>query len=510
MSHSEENKRIAKNSLYLYLRKLITVFIGLYSSRLLLEQLGLDDFGLYGLVGSVIMLFGSIKVLFTDSIRRFINIEKGRCNPERIRLIFTYGVILNLLIAIIFVAIVEIAGFIMIPKLNIAPESVPSAIWVLQFSLASAVVTIMTTPYDAVMIANERFDAFAMFAVIDSILRFAAVLLLIFCPSNKVIWYSVFMFLGAVIVRILSAMYCSRKFGDEVKYLWKRDKQLLRDMTFFSGWNFLGRAGWTLYDGGVNILLNIFGGVAVNAARSVAMNVKNMVTQFTLDTLSGFRPQTVKSYGAGNMERFEELVFSASKFCFLVSAVLAFTCAIFCHFLIRLWLGEIPPYSVDFVKAIMLGLIMGGPNLGINMVFDSSAKLKAFEIWTITVFAISLGSGYLVLHFGLPFYQVFIVAALCEVIQMLGSLVLAKREGGFPAARYFRKVLVRCYSTCVILCVAYVGFNRFFVANESWLTLIWEGVLALLFVLAVCYLLVFNNKERAVALEMVMQKFRRK
>ncbi|MDE6081876.1 MAG: polysaccharide biosynthesis protein, partial [Muribaculaceae bacterium] len=147
MSHSEENKRIAKNSLYLYLRKLITVFIGLYSSRLLLEQLGLDDFGLYGLVGSVIMLFGSIKVLFTDSIRRFINIEKGRCNPERIRLIFTYGVILNLLIAVIFVAIVEIAGFIMIPKLNIAPESVPAAIWVLQFSLASAVVTIMNTPY---------------------------------------------------------------------------------------------------------------------------------------------------------------------------------------------------------------------------------------------------------------------------------------------------------------------------------------------------------------------------
>ncbi|MDE7152824.1 MAG: hypothetical protein K2O00_00090 [Muribaculaceae bacterium] len=510
MSRSNDNRRIAKNSLYLYVRKLITVFIGLYASRLLLEQLGLDDFGLYGLVGSVIMLFGSIKVLFTDSIRRFINIEKGRRNVERIRLIFTYGVILNLLIALIFVLIVEVAGVIMIPKLNIIPESVPTAFWVLQFSLASAVVTIMTTPYDAVMIANERFDAFAIFAVVDAVLRFAAVLLLIFCPTNKLMWYSVFMFLAAVIVRILSAIYCSRKFGDEIKYLWKRDRKLLRDMTFFSGWNFLGRAGWTLYDGGINIMLNLFGGVLVNAARSVAMNVKNLVTQFTLDTLSGFRPQTVKSYGAGDMERFETLVFSASKFCYVVSAVLAFMCAVFCHFLIRLWLGEIPPYSVEFVKAIMLVILMGGPNTGINMVFDSSAKLKQFEIWTITVFAISLGGGYMVLYWGAPYYLVFVVAAIGELLQMAGSLVLAHKVVSFPAARYFREVMVRCMVTSAVLCVAYVGFNSYFVAHESWFTFIWEAAVALMFVLAVCYLLMFNRTERGLVLEMVGRKFRRK
>ena len=246
MSETNDNKRIAKNSLYLYIRKLITVFIGLYASRLLLEQLGLDDFGLYGLVGSVVMLFGSIKVLFTDSIRRYINIEKGRRNPERIRLIFTYGVVLNLLIACVFVAIVEVAGILMIPHLSIAPEQTSTAMWLLQFSLASAVVTIMTTPYDAVMIANERFDAFAILAVIDSILRFVAVLLLVFCPTNKVIWYSLFMLAGAIIVRVISAIYCRRQFGQEVRYLWKVDRTLLRDMAVFSGWNFLGRAGWTI------------------------------------------------------------------------------------------------------------------------------------------------------------------------------------------------------------------------------------------------------------------------
>lgn len=503
MSRSNDNKRIAKNSLYLYLRKLITVFIGLYASRLLLEQLGLDDFGLYGLVGSVIMLFGSIKVLFTDSIRRFINIEKGRRNPERIRLIFTYGVMLNLLIALIFVVIVEVAGLIMVPHLNIRPESVSTAMWVLQFSLASAVVTIMTNPYDAVMIANERFDAFALFAVVDAVLRFGAVLLLIFCPANKVIWYSVFMFLAAVIVRVLSAIYCRRSFGDEVKYLWKRDRKLLRDMTFFSGWNFLGRAGWTLYDGGLNILLNLFGGVLVNAARSVAMNVKNLVTQFTLDTLAGFRPQTVKSYGAGDYERFEELVFSASKFCFGVSAILAFPCAIFCHFLIRLWLGEIPPYSVDFVKAIMLALMLGGANQGINMVFDTTAHLKHYQIWTISVYAMSLGGGWVALHFGAPFYSVFIVAAGAEVVQMAGSLFIARKVASFPAGKYFREVLSRCIIASCVLVVAYYFFNRYFVAHESWMTFLFEAVVAMIFVVGVCYFVIFTAAQRVQVANMI-------
>ncbi|MEE0979029.1 MAG: hypothetical protein UH625_06445 [Muribaculaceae bacterium] len=506
MSETNDNKRIAKNSLYLYIRKLITVFIGLYASRLLLEQLGLDDFGLYGLVGSVVMLFGSIKVLFTDSIRRYINIEKGRRNPERIRLIFTYGVVLNLLIACVFVAIVEVAGILMIPHLSIAPEQTSTAMWLLQFSLASAVVTIMTTPYDAVMIANERFDAFAILAVIDSILRFVAVLLLVFCPTNKVIWYSLFMLAGAIIVRVISAIYCRRQFGQEVRYLWKVDRTLLRDMAVFSGWNFLGRAGWTIYDGGINIVLNLFGGVLVNAARSVAMNVKNLVTQFTLDTFAGFRPQTVKAYGAGDMARFEQLVFSASKFCFVVAAVLAFSCAVFCHFLIRLWLGEIPPYSVDFVKAIMLALMLGGPNLGINMVFDSSAQLKYFQIWTITVFALSLGGGWLALHLGAPFYSVFLVAAAAEIIQMAGSLFIARKVAAFPIGRYFREVLLPCIAASVILVVAYVGFNAFFVAHESWLTFLCEAPLTTLFVVLTCLFVVFSKSQRATLKEMIRSK----
>lgn len=509
MSVTNDNKRIAKNSLYLYIRKLITVFIGLYSSRLLLEQLGLDDFGLYGLVGSVIMLFGSIKVLFTDSIRRFINIEKGRRNPERVQLIFTYGVMLNLLIAILFVAIVEIAGIILIPRLNIAPENITTAIWILQFSLASAVVTIMTTPYDAIMIANERFNAFAIFAVIDSVLRLLAVVFLIFCPTNKVIYYSAFMLIAALIVRVLSALYCKREFGDEVKYRWQKDKKLLRDMTFFSGWNFLGRAGYTLYDGGINIWLNLFGGVLVNAARSVAMNVRNLVIQFTLDTIAGFRPQTVKSYGAGDMARYEELVFNASKFCFVVSAVLAFMCSVFCHFLIRLWLGEIPPYSVDFVKAIMLGLMLGGANTGIHMVFDATAKMKLYEIWVITVYALSLGGGWLALWLGAPFYSVFLVAAGAEVLQMCGSLVIARKVASFPVGKYFRQVLTRCIASSIILVVAYFGFNHYFVTHESWLTFIWEAVVALLFVLAVCYFVMFNKSQRHLVTDMVRAKLHR-
>lgn len=490
------NKRIAKNSIYLYIRKIITIFIGLYSSRLLFEELGIENYGLYGLVGSIIMMFASLKVLFTDSVQRFYNIEKGKNNIESIRLVFTYGVLLNAFISIIFIVFVEIGGYLIIPRLNIPIDSVPTAFWILQFSILSAVVAIMTVPYDAVMIANEKFNAYALFAIFDSILRFGSVICLCFVNNQKVIYYSFFLFISGLIVRIFSALYCQLKFKNEIKYLWRKDLKLLKEMTLFSSWNFFGKIGYTLYESGLNILLNLFGGVIVNAARSIAINIRQLVFQFTSDTLSGFKPQIVKAYGACNMSSYQNLVFNATRISFVVSSILACLCSVFCDFLIKIWLGEIPPYSVGFVRSIMLYLVIMGTHSGIELVFTTTAKLKDYQIYTLIIYTLSFLSAWIALKFGYPFYSVFIIASLFELIRMFIDLIIAKRTCNFPIDIFCHQILVRCLGVTLIFASLYIFFSYLFALNENWLTFVTEGFLLLMICLCICFYMMFPYNQR--------------
>lgn len=503
-----DNHKIVKNSLYLYLRKIITVIIGLYSSRLLLKELGLDNFGLYGLIGSVILMFASLKVVFTDSIQRFLNIEKGKNNIQRLRLVFTYGVSLNCCISIIFIIVSEICGYIIIPKLNIAPYNINPAFWILHFSILSAVVAIMTTPYDAVLIANEKFNAYALFAILDAVLRFCSVLLLCLLEDNRVIAYSIFLFIAGVIVRICSAIYCHKHYRVETKYFWKIDSSLLKDMTKFSSWNFLGKVGYTVYESLLNIILNLFGGVIVNAARAIAINVRQLVLQFTNDTLAGFRPQTIRAYGATDNLNYHRLIFNAIKFSFIVSAILAFLCSVFCSYLVKIWLDTTPPYSIEFIKCIMLYLLVVGIHCGVEMIFITTAKIKQYQIYSLVTYICSLCCAWLALKNNLPYYSVFLIAAIFEFIRTIIDIYLAYRICSFPIKELYTQVISKCIYVSIILIVSYIFFSHLFLKNQTWYTFLIEGIIALAYCMIVCYLIVLSKTQKRYIYNILISKVR--
>lgn len=505
---SLNNNKIAKNSIYLYARKIITVAIGLYSSRLLLKELGIDDFGLYGLVGSVIMLFASLKSVFTDSIQRFLNIEKGQNNKSRIRLVFTYGVILNLCISIVFIVVAEIGGYMIIPRLNITYNNIDTAFWILHFSILSAVVAIMTTPYDAVLIANERFNAYAFFAILDAFLRFCSVVLLYLLNDYKVIAYSAFLFISGIIVRIFSSIFCHKHYHEETKYLWKFDSDLLKKMTSFSSWNFLGKVGYTMYESGLNILLNLFGGVVVNAARSIAINVRQLVFQFTNDTLAGFRPQTIRAYGGNDHLNYQRLIFNATKFSFIVSVILAFLCSVFCRYLVEIWLGTPPPYSIEFIKCIMLYLLIVGMHSGIEMIFVTTAKLKQYQIFSLITYVSSLFCCWIALKCDFPFYSVFLIAAIFEFIRMMIDMYLAHKFCMFPIKELYTEVISKCLIVATILIISYFIFNYIFTLKETWYTFIIEGTIASIYCVLLCYYLMFNSIQRKIIISNFLLKIK--
>ena len=239
MNVSENNRRIARNTLLLYGRKAVTMLIALYSSRVLLQYLGIDDFGLYGLIGSIIAVFTSLKSTFAASVQRFLNVNKEE-SIARKNEIFCMGMIIHVLIAVVFILLAEIGGAILLPNLNLNTEKLIVAGCILRFTILSAAVSIITVPFDALAMANEKFDALAVISIIDSVLRLCVIFILSFSPIQRVVFYAILLLCVTIVHILMIGGYCYKTFKDTVKFHFVMDRVLFKRMTSFAGWNFFG------------------------------------------------------------------------------------------------------------------------------------------------------------------------------------------------------------------------------------------------------------------------------
>lgn len=494
-----DHKRIAKNTFYLYARKIITIFIGLYSSRLLLERLGVNDFGLYGLIGSIVLVFNSLRSLFSTSIYRFINIARGKEDVSRINKIFSYGLLMNAAIAVVFALCVEIGGVIMIPKLNISPEDIPVAFFILHFSVLSAILSIMTSPYDAMMIAHERFKAQAGFSVLDSILRFAAILLLAISPIRQVEFYAVLLLIVAIIIRVLSSLYCHRVFPLETKFHYTKDVTLLREMLSYSGWNSFGNISYSLVNEGLNFILNIFGGVVVNAARTIAFQVRSFVSQFSSELLDSFRPQTIAAYGREDFKAFNTLIFSSARISFIISSIPVIVLASFSTLILELWLGNVPEYTNGFVRGVLLYVVVRSFHSPIDTIFKASGRIKTYQLMQISISILNLLFGWVVLKIGFPYYSVFLVMVGVEIINLAAILVLAMKQEAFPLRRFISTVLLRCLISMVLMIALYIVVSSYCLNNNIWIIGI-EAIILCAVSILINFFIVLTDKEKKLLL----------
>ncbi len=493
---SSANKSIAKNTLFLYGRKIFTLVVALYTSRVLLQQLGITDFGIYGLVGSVVAMFNALRTIFASSIQRFINVAKGNGRPDEVNDIFSIGVKIHRWIALIFFIVVEIGGSIMMHYLDIPQGKFIPAMIVLQFSLLTAVVTILTVPYDALIIANEKFNAFATFSIVDYTLRLVIVFLLACSSDHRLVLYAALLLFTALIVRYINVLYCHRSFGDESRYRKVHRPDLLRQMTGFAGWQFLGNTAYTITGNGINFVLNIMGGVIVNAARTIAYQVMSAISQFIADLNLSFQPRTMQLYAQGDAAGFMRLIYINTKANFAVIAILAFPVFVLAEPVIHLWLGEIPPYTISFVRAIMIYLVMRSFHAPIDLYFKSYGNLKAYQITELVLLTLSLPLSWLLLHLGLPYYTVFLAMALCELLNMAALLLLAKRQNGFSITEYFSSVGIRITASFTILSTAaWLLLTNFRFTDISIITLIALSASFALGSLCIVIITLFSRQE---------------
>ena len=327
----------------MYVRMGILMLISLYTSRIVLEELGIDDYGIYNLVGSVVGMFTSLKILFSSSTQRFLNYEMGRGKEESLQLVFNISIIVHLLICLVFVILVESVGiWFLESKINVAPDRHFAASVVFHLSVFTAVIGIMTTPYDAVVIAHERMDFYAYVSIFEGIMRLLIVTLLAYLPYDKLITYGVLQMLVSIIVRLINTIYCKRRFPEtHAKRMW--DKQYFKKMMSFACWNFLGTTVFTLYHNGLNMILNVFGGTIVNAARGIAYQINNVLLQFINNVTVVINPYCIKLWSAGEKEKAFKMIFFSSKILFIIQPLLV-------SYII---LKQGAPYASAFVIAII-------------------------------------------------------------------------------------------------------------------------------------------------------------
>lgn len=492
---SSNNRRIAINTVYLYIRKLSTVIIALFTSRLLLKALGVDDFGLYGLVGSVVLMFSALRGIFSSSVQRFITISLAKDNPAEIRKIFSIGLRLHCYIAIVFFIICEGAGALLLPFLNIPSDCLTTAQWVLLFSVLSASITLITVPYDAILISYEKLDAYALISILEYILKLIIVFALFLTPQSRIIVYSILTLLVSLIIRIINSIYCVKKFGDIAKYIPVKDKQLMNEMTKFAGWNFFGNVGFSITNAGSNFILNIFGGIAINAARGIANQVINTIQQFISDLSTSFQTQTMIAYKKHEFGRYYLLMFTNSKLCFYIFSLIGFPIFAFTVPTLQLWLGNVPTSAGIFTQTILIWCMIRSLHSPIDLLFKAEARLKAYQICEFIMYIMNLPISYLTLKLGAPYYSVFIVMGCIELVNLCLILLIARHLFDFDIHRYMKNVIARLIPFIFILAVTYLLILEHINCENSLSTLV---CLIGIFIYTACigFLTIFNHTEK--------------
>lgn len=421
------NKRIAKNTLLLYIRMIFTMAVTLYTSRVVLKVLGAEDFGIYSVVGGVVTMFSFINGGMVAATQRYITFEIGRKNKVRLQRVFSTSLQIHFLISVFVLILAETIGlWFLLNKMTIPEEKLFSAFWVYQCSIIASIVNIMSIPYNADIIAHEKMSAFAYISVVEVSLKLGIVYLLLLSTYDKLLVYAVLVLIVQLCIRLIYSWYCKKHFA-ESKYQHHIDFSLLKEMFSFAAWSFWGGLASVLYTHGVNILLNVFFGPIVNAARGIAVQVQSAVQQFVSNFQMALNPQITKNFATGNLEEMHSLMFRSARFSFFLLYFLTLPILLEANFILSLWLDEVPPNTQIFTQLmILISLIYATAN-PLVVANQATGKVKVYQAVVGGVLLLILPISYITLKLGAPAYAVFIVHFFVEcVAQIVRMMILRK------------------------------------------------------------------------------------
>lgn len=459
--------RIAKNTIILYGRMLLMMFIGIYTSRLVLQALGVTDYGIYNIVGGLITAFTIVSDAFTQTIGRFIRFHLGKGNIEKLRLIFSTSVVIQILLSLIIIILMETVGlWFLNSKLVIPPERLYAAHWVYHLSVISFALNLISVPYMSVITSHEKMGVFAYFTIFDAICKLSVAIIIYYASWDKLIILSILSTVIAVIVRIMYGVYCKKHF-EECKHNFTFDKKVSLEMLKFSGWNFISSSAVVLRVQGSNIMLNMFFGPIINAAKGIANQLNAMMNGFVANFLTAVTPQITKNYAAGDLEYVRKLVYKGAKFSYFIFLLVSIPILCDTHFVLQLWLGQVPDHSVLFVRLIVLYTLLDTVSRTVTTSIYATGNIAQYQIYVTAFEILNLPISFFLLSNGAIPEIVTIVSIVLTQLCLLSKLIIAHRQimlsvRKYMCSVYFKALFVTVISSSLPLLTLFILEESFF------------------------------------------------
>lgn len=449
--NSHNTRRIAKNTLMLYVRMLVLMVVGLYTSRVILNALGENDFGIYDVVGGVVAMFAIISGSLNSAISRFITFEMGKRDSTRLNKVYSTAVIIQLVLSLIVVAVAEPLGVWFIRnEMTIDPSRIPAAILVLHFSLASFVINLMSVPQMASITAHEKMSAYAYIGLLDGFLRLGVAILISRSSSDRLVMYGALMMVSVLIVRIAYGIYCRMHFP-ECRFRIVKDMGLVKEMFSFAGWNFIGVSSGVLRDQGGKILVNLFAGTAVNAARGVALQLNGAVQGFVTNFMTAVNPQITKSYASGNHGYMFYLISKSSRMSYYLLFILALPVLFNTEYIMNLWLKDVPAHSGFFVQLFLIYTLSESLSNPLVTAQLATGNIRNYQLVVGGLQLLNLPVSYLFLKMGaVPEVTVMVAVAISQIC-LFARLYMLKGMIGLPVREFIMKVYMN------VICVSAVA-----------------------------------------------------
>lgn len=450
-NNTSSNARIIKNSLYMSVRMIIILFIQLYTTRVLLSALGVEDYGIYNVVCGFVAMFSFLSTSMMNGIQRFYNYEYGRDGESGIARVFNVAIRIQVTLAFLMAAVIEVAGLWYIQnKMVIPSERLGAALCVFQSSILNCVITLLQVPYISIVVAKEKLNFYAVMSVVNSVLGICVVLLIKYFAFDSLVMYGFLLVVVQLVILIIYILY-TRYICENLVITRKYDKNLLKSMLGFSGWNVFGSFGTVIKEQGINMILNLFCGPVVNAARGIANQVNGGFQGFVSNITISVRPQITQSYAQGNIERVMSLTYAISKFSCILLFMFSFPILLDIDYVLQLWLGDnVPAHTSTFVIIIVISSFISNLNGAVSGVVHSSGNMKLYQIVGAVVNLVALPLVYIFLYFGFSPESALWIMLVIMVIGQILALIILKTIVNYSLRDYISKVIIPIFQVAVL------------------------------------------------------------
>lgn len=504
-----DNKKIAKNTLFLYIRMFLTMGVSLYTSRIVLNALGIESFGVYSVVGGVVTLFGFFNSAMSSATQRFLAIDIGKKDSESLNKTFNSVLVIHIGIALLVLLIAETIGLWFLNyKLNLPSTKINQANTVYQFSILASMIGITQVPFNALIIAKERMSVFAIISVLEVFFKLIIVYLLYISPYDKLNTYSVLLFLVSLIISTIYKIYCLRNFK-ESSFQFYKDTTLYKTLISYSGWTFFGSLAAVAKGQGINVLLNLFFGTVVNAAYGITMQVQTAVYSFVTNFQMAVNPQIYKTYAQGNIEQMQKLMFQSSKFSYFLLFILVCPILFNVDFILVWWLKNPPRYTSVFIVLTLVNLLIECISRPIITGAFATGKIKWYQITVGTILFLNLPISYVFFQLDKDPISFLYVAIALSIVAFFFRLGFLKRMIDLDIMGFVKKVIFPVLLVSIVCLGLLNGLDILVGKSHKLIDLIFISLLIMIVNCFVVFLLGCNHSERMVVFGFVKRKLNR-